>query len=194
MTITDLPETQSNGVQFPEPAYADIPDLLERARDLIASEVWDDFSFGEIQIGVARELAAARQEWLSAYAAALPALQQPHGAVIDIIEDVKDRADVPDYLRHNPNASPAITVPNRISINGIPLMVTADGPVIERIAMNVDGRDAAVVTLKVFARRIRVDAERKPLGDPEPDTSTDDQIADQIALDLDKPNPEPLAD
>lgn len=71
----------------------------------------------------------------------------PDGALVEIIE----RTDQPD---------PKVIVPNEVRINGIPLLASADDPVIVH-EMAVQSNDVVRVTLTLLARRVVIGAESK---------------------------------
>lgn len=197
----------------PEPPYADLPDLLESAHGIIASAASAGIAFAD-------EWNTAQEAWLAQYAAALPALQRPHGAVIDVIEEIAPPRD-PALEPLDPNAAPAVTVPNRIYINGIPLLISDHGPVIERIDTSPDNHGAVLVTMHVMARRVRIDAahivpavsarthaytpgeagimeelgpDMSAVSTPDPTSQPQDTTTEHEEPDTDQPNPEPLAD
>ncbi len=161
MPPTDLPTAPPPDLPAAtEPPYADLPALLRAAEGLIAAAL-------DVHVEETRRTDAAAlvtrwddtaRAWRDRYNAAVPALTRPHGAVVDIIENLSNSQD--------PNEYPAITVPSEVSINGIPLLHTEEGPVVEEIDMRPDrygrtGWSAAVVHLKVLCRRIRIDAETR---------------------------------
>ncbi len=163
------PEPPAGRPATTEPPYADLPALLRDAEGLISAalDVNADESAlvrraGDIAHITGRWQDTARA-WRNRYNAAVPALTRPHGAVVDIIENLSKSQD--------PNEHPAITVPTKIRINGMPLLHTEHGPVVEEIDMRPDthgrsGWSAAVVHLKLFCRRIRIDAETEPVEEP----------------------------
>ncbi|MFB4265300.1 hypothetical protein [Nonomuraea sp. GTA35] len=76
-------------------------------------------------------------------------METPRGAVIEIIEKRHSNASLPGG---------DVIIPNEIRINGQPLLVPADLPV-KVHEIEVQGHDAVLVTLTVFARRVVIAAE-----------------------------------
>ena len=71
----------------------------------------------------------------------------PEAALIEIIEKTD-------------SANPLVIVPNEVRINGIPLLVPADHAItVHEIDLGV--RDAVMVTLTLFARRVVMGTEPK---------------------------------
>ncbi len=134
-----------------EPPYADVPALLARAAAIIGrnTDTATDNATDNSEVLV------DSRHWLDDYAAALPALTAPAGAVITIVETM--------HRHDDPNDGLGILVPNKVTINGMPLLLTDEGPVIKNIGPidpRIHTRNAATITMTMFARRIVVDAER----------------------------------
>ncbi len=141
--------------------YADVPALLAEADRLLE---W--MSRGNDADAFERTVDVER--WRQAYEAALPALTRPHGAVVTIVEELR--------AGHDPDEYPAVTVPNLVELNGIPLMVTQEGPVVER--METADTGPVRVTLTLLARRVLVDA--RP-AEPQTEVGSGDGSAAGVA-------------
>jgi hypothetical protein len=75
----------------------------------------------------------------------------PRGAVVEILERLRPGVD--------PDEPPALIVPDEVRVNGVPLLVSVDGPVVERIDCGEHREPGVVrVTLTLFARRVLIDA------------------------------------
>lgn len=144
MTITDRDPDQAPA-EVPAPPYADVPALLARANQLISGPL---DPAGQNPTWLADAL-----QWRDDYAAALPALQHPHGAVLTIVEELRRGEDPDDGV--------GVLVPTRAEINGMPLLITEDGPVIEKIDLRPGSPRAAAVTITMFARRVTIDGRPK---------------------------------
>ncbi len=132
-----------------DPPYADVPALLARAEELFSRTLDPQppsADPGNWLVDAGR--------WRADYAAARPALQSPRGAVITIVEELRPGADI--------NDAAGVLIPTRVEINGIPLLVTEEGPIIDKIDTRSDANNSATVTLTMFARRVLVDARRGP--------------------------------
>ena len=71
----------------------------------------------------------------------------PDAALIEIIERT-----------NTPGASPGVIVPNEVRINGIPLLTSADDPIVIH-EMQIPAQDVVRVTLTLFARRVVISDE-----------------------------------
>lgn len=132
------------------PPHADIPALLARASHLLEIAATNAETSDRSQPS---QWVDDVERWHTDYQNALPALTRPYGAVVDIYEHLRPGDD--------PDASPGLLIPDEVCINGIPLLLTEEGPIIEQIDMSppADGRvRAAKVTLTLYARRVRIDA------------------------------------
>jgi len=81
--------------------------------------------------------------------------EQPQGAVIEIVEKRPARQS---------GSRSDLIVPNEVRINGQALLMPADSPV-QVHGIEIRERDAVLVTLTVFAKRITVAAEEPEAGD-----------------------------
>ncbi len=136
--------------------YADLPALLRDAEGLIAAALdvhVDETSRTDVAGLIPRWEDTARR-WRDRYNAAAPALNRPHGAVVDVIEVLHPGEDPDEY--------PAITVPTEVRINGVPMLLTESGPVVHEIDMGTETgsmkRNATRVTMTLLCRRVLVDA------------------------------------
>lgn len=101
----------------------------------------------------------------SAFVTRKPGMSEPRGAVIEIIEVGATTSDA--------TAGDSVIVPNEVRINGQPLLVSADEPVIVH-EISSHGNDVVRATLTRLARRVTYRAEHDT-GAQAPDV--DDEAA-----------------
>lgn len=78
-------------------------------------------------------------------------MDRARGAVIEIIDRRRGTTD-----RSAESAADTVIVPNEIRINGIPVLIPRDQPV---IVHDVTAEDAVMVTITMFARKLVLAAE-----------------------------------
>lgn len=139
--------------------HADLPGLLAEANRLLSAR-----TAGGLDGLGAFDWEVERETWRQRYEAALPALTSPCGAVVTIVEELRAGQD--------PNELPAVLVPTRVEINGVPLLLTEEGPVVEKIETGFDATDPVsraagpvIVSMRMFARRVLIDAREQEVVD-----------------------------
>lgn len=124
---------------------------------------------------------AAAERWRDRFhdAAVYDRPGRPRGALVEVIERY-------DPVREDPTGpgTPGVLIPNEIRLNGVPLLITEDGPVVH--AVNIarrtpaedtppDDRDTGecLVTMTVLARRVVFGSEPALVGPPVPTQDPD---------------------
>jgi hypothetical protein len=86
--------------------------------------------------------------------------EQPTAAVIEIVEKARATDDT---------MGGSIIIPNEVRINGVPLLMPANKPIIVH-EMQITPKDAVYVTLTLLARRVTIAAD----GDIHPAAAQED--------------------